>query len=303
MTVTDDTPSSTTLAQALRQGVVVGLSLLDAQLLLLHAIKRDHAGRAWLLAHDTDTLDTSSLQRWHALVQRRLHGEPIAYLLGHREFFGLDFTIDRRVLDPRPDTEILVEWALEIMPTLGASPAVCDLGTGSGAIACAIAHHAPHAQVWATDSSAQALTVARHNARHLQLPVRFAQGRWFEALNNQNSAPRFALLVSNPPYIRTDDPHLEALRHEPMEALTSGTDGLDDIRTLVDQAPAWLQWGGWLLFEHGYDQGDAVQALLASRGFSHVQARTDLAGIVRCSGGQWCKDLSAIPGQNTPALR
>jgi release factor glutamine methyltransferase len=303
MTVADDTPSSTTLAQALRQGLVQGLRLLDAQLLLLHALNRDHAGRAWLLAHDTDTLDAPSLQRWHALVQRRLHGEPIAYLLGHREFFGLDFIVDRRVLDPRPDTEILVEWALEIMPTLGASPAVCDLGTGSGAIACSIAHHAPRAQVWATDASAQALAVARNNAQRLQLPVRFAQGRWFEALDSQDAAPCFALLVSNPPYIRTDDPHLEALRHEPMEALISGADGLDDIRTLVNQAPAWLQPSGWLLLEHGYDQGDAVQALLAGRGFSHVQARTDLASIVRCSGGQWCEDLSAIPGQNAPALR
>lgn len=300
---TTDMSTSTTLAQALQQGVAQGLNLLDAQLLLLHALERSDSGRAWLLAHDTDTLDTSSLQRWHALVQRRLDGEPIAYLLGHREFFGLDFTVDQRVLDPRPDTEILVEWALEIMPTLGASPAVCDLGTGSGAIACAIAHHTPHAQVWATDASAQALAVARHNAQRLQLPVRFAQGRWFEALNNQDATPRFALLVSNPPYIRTDDPHLEALRHEPMEALTSGADGLDDIRTLVDQAPAWLQPGGWLLLEHGYDQGDAVQALLAGSGFSRVQARMDLAGIVRCSGGQWREDLSAIPGQNTPALR
>ena len=300
---TTDMSTSTTLAQALQQGIAQGLNLLDAQLLLLYALERSDSGRAWLLAHDTDTLDTSSLQRWRTLVQRRLDGEPIAYLRGHREFFGLDFAIDRRVLDPRPDTETLVEWALEIMPTLGASPAVCDLGTGSGAIACAITHHAPYAQVWATDASIDALAVARHNARHLQLPVYFAQGHWFAALSNQHAAPRFELLVSNPPYIRVDDPHLKALRHEPMQALTSGADGLDDIRTLVDQAPAWLQPGGWLLLEHGYDQGDAVQALLTRRGFSQVQGRTDLSGIVRCSGGQWCKDLPAIPGQNAPALR
>lgn len=276
-----------TLAQTLQQGRALGLTLLDAQLLLLHALQRDDAGRTWLLTHDTDTLDAASWQRWQALVQRRLHGEPVAYLLGRREFFGLSLMVDRRVLDPRPDTETLVEWALALLPTLGKSPIVADLGTGSGAIACAIAHHARHAQIWASDASNEALVVAQHNARQLQLPVHFVQGHWFDAFATLPEPPQFDLIVSNPPYIPAEDPHLPALQHEPLLALTSGIDGLDAIRTLVQQAPQWLKPGGWLLLEHGYDQSEAVQALMRQRGFTNIQGRADLAGIIRCSGGMW----------------
>lgn len=281
------TPPATTVAQALQQGIAQGLSPLDAQLLLLHALERDDAGRAWLLAHDDEVLSTAAWQRWQQLVQRRLQGEPVAYLRGWREFFGLRLMVDGRVLDPRPDTETLVEWALALLPTLGEHPIVADLGTGSGAIACALAQHAPQARVWASDASTAALQVAQHNAQHLQLPVQFVQGPWLQAFALQHATLRFDVLVSNPPYIRADDPHLPALQHEPLQALVSGDDGLDDIRTLIAQATQWLRPGGWLLLEHGYDQAEAVQQLLQARGFAQVQSRQDLAGIVRCSGGQW----------------
>ncbi|MDO4794423.1 MAG: peptide chain release factor N(5)-glutamine methyltransferase [Brachymonas sp.] len=279
--------SGITVAHALQQGIAQGLAPLDAQLLLLHALGRDDAGRAWLLAHDGDLLPSAAWQLWQQLVQRRLQGEPIAYLRGWREFFGLRLAVDSRVLDPRPDTETLVEWALNLLPALGEHPTVADLGTGSGAIACALAQHAPHARVWASDASAAALQVAQHNAQRLQLPVQFVQGPWLQAFAPKRASLRFDLLLSNPPYIRANDPHLPALRHEPLQALVSGDDGLDDIRTLIEQAPQWLRTGGWLLLEHGYDQADAVQQLLQERGFVQVQSRQDLAGIMRCSGGQW----------------
>lgn len=276
-----------TVAQALKQGIAQGLAPMDAQLLLLHALGRTEAGRSWLLAHDDYILQAAEQQHWQQLVQRRLQGEPVAYLRGWREFAGLRLAVDARVLDPRPDTETLLDWALALIPTLGTSPTVADLGTGSGALACALAHHAPQARVWASDYSADALAVARHNAHSLHLPVQFVQGNWFEAFADHNAPRQFDLLVSNPPYIRHDDPHLQALQHEPQQALTSGADGLDDIRILIAQAPQWLRPGGWLLLEHGYDQAPAVQQLLQERGFLHVQGRKDLAGIVRCSGGQW----------------
>ncbi len=290
------TPSPTplhTVAQALQQGIAQGLAPLDAQLLLLHALGQNEAGRSWLLAHDDEVLSNAEQHRWQQLVQRRLQGEPVAYLRGWREFFGLRLAVDARVLDPRPDTETLLEWALALLPGLGSHPkrssslTIADLGTGSGALACALAQQAPHTQVWASDASAAALEVAQHNAQRLQLPVHFVQGSWFDAFAKHSDDLRFDLLLSNPPYIRSDDPHLSALRHEPLQALVSGADGLDDIRTLIAQAPDWLRPGGWLLLEHGYDQADAVQQLLQARGFTHVQGRQDLAGIVRCSGGQW----------------
>lgn len=273
------------IADALRQAQLQQLPRLDAQMLLLHVLGQSPRDRAWLLAHDDDLLDTATQARWEALCLRRLAGEPMAYLLGQREFFGLELQVDARVLDPRPDTEILVEWALELLPSLASSPAIADLGTGSGAIACAIAAHAPGAQVFACDASDDALAVARSNAEQLQLPVQFAHGCWLHAF--APATPRFDLIVSNPPYIRADDPHLQALMHEPLSALASGIDGLDDIRAIIAQAPAWLKPGGWLLLEHGYDQSEAVQALLRQQGFAAVQSRQDLASIARCTGGRW----------------
>ena len=270
-----------TLVQALASAQAKGLERIDAQMLLLHALGRPDAGRAWLLAHDTDALDSAAQARFAALCQRRLDGEPVAYLTGTKEFYGLALQVDARVLDPRADTETLVDWALEVLAPL-AAPRVLDLGTGSGAIALALKHQRPTAQVDAVDASADALAVAMANAVRLQLPVQFHQGSWLRGISGL-----FDAIVSNPPYIAAADPHLAALRHEPLQALASGADGLDDIRTIVVQAPARLANGGWLLLEHGWNQAAAVQALLRAAGFAAVQDRKDLAGIVRCSGGQW----------------
>ena len=270
-----------TLAQALAQAHTLGLPRIDAQLLLLHALGRPDAGRTWLLAHDTDALGEAVHCQFIALCQRRLAGEPVAYLTGRKEFYGLPLQVDARVLDPRPDTETLVDWALESIAPL-ASPRVVDLGTGSGAIALALQSQRADAQVLAVDASADALAVAQANAQRLGLPVQFQQANWLTGVQGP-----FHAIVSNPPYIPSADPHLAALTHEPLQALASGADGLDDIRTIVAQAPAHLRPGGWLLLEHGYDQADAVQALLAAQGFAQVQSRNDLAGIARCTGGQW----------------
>jgi len=280
-----------TCAQALAAAQTLGLERLDAQLLLLHALGKTgdpSAGRAWLLAHDTDALTDAVAQQFQALSLRRASGEPLAYLVGRKEFFGLELQVDARVLIPRPDTETLVQWALDLLqsPDMAQAPRILDLGTGSGAIALAIAHTLQVAgrqgQVVAVDASADALSVARANAERLSLPVQFIESRWLREVSGH-----FQLIASNPPYIASADPHLAALRHEPLQALTAGADGLDDIRQIVEQAPAHLQPGGWLVLEHGYDQADSVRALLTRRGFLQVQGRRDLTGIERCSGGQW----------------
>lgn len=277
-----------TVEQALQLAVTTGpglrrLERLDAGMLLLHALGRDPHERAWLLAHGTDELAPSALQNFQSLCAQRQDGVPMAYLLGRTEFYGLPLTITPEVLDPRDDTETLVDWALSLMPP-DAALAVVDLGTGSGAIALALRHERPAAQVWAVDQSPAALAVARRNAEVLGLPVRWLEGNW---LSSMPANQRFDLIVSNPPYIAATDPHMPALRHEPRQALVSGLDGLDDIRTLVDQAPGHLKPGGWLLLEHGHDQSAAVQALLRQAGFDQVQSRPDLAGIPRCTGGHW----------------
>jgi release factor glutamine methyltransferase len=270
-----------TLAGALRLALGQGLDALDAQLLLLGALGRPHQ-RAWLRAHDTDALPLSAEQAFAALCQRRLTGEPVAYLLGRKEFFGLDLVVDARVLVPRPDTETLVEWALELH---GPQPLkVVDLGTGSGAIALALQQARPAWQVWAVDASAQALAVAQLNAQRLGLPICLHQGNWLEGL--EVAEGRFDLIVSNPPYIAEGDVHLPALAHEPQSALISGADGLDDIRRITVQAIEQLAPGGWLLLEHGHEQAGAVQSLLSQAGMVSVQSRADLAGTARCSGGQ-----------------
>ena len=273
--------TSPTLAQALAQAHTLGLARIDAQLLLLHAVGRPDAGRAWLLAHDTDAMDEAVHTQFIALCQRRLAGEPVAYLTGRKEFYGLPLQVDARVLDPRPDTETLVDWALEVIAPL-ASPRVVDLGTGSGAIALALQSQRADAQVLAVDASTDALAVAQANAERLGLPVQFQPANWLAGVEGP-----FDAIVSNPPYIPSADPHLAALTHEPLQALASGADGLEDLRTIVAQAPTHLRPGGWLLLEHGYDQAEAVQALLATQGFVQVQSRNDLAGVARCTGGQW----------------
>ena len=259
----------------------MGLARIDAQLLLLHALARPGTGRAWLLAHDTDALDEAVHDQFIALCQRRAAGEPVAYLTGRKEFYGLSLQVDARVLDPRPDTETLVDWALEVIAPLP-SPRVVDLGTGSGAIALALQSQRADAQVLAVDASADALAVAQANAQQLGLSVQLQQANWLAGVDGL-----FDAIVSNPPYIASADPHLAALTHEPLQALASGADGLEDIRAIVAQAPAHLPPDGWLLLEHGHDQAEAVQALLTAQGFIQVQSRNDLAGIARCTGGRW----------------
>ena len=270
-----------TIAQALTQAHTLGLPRIDAQMLLLHVLGRAGADRAWLLAHDTDAVEPAAHTQFIALCQRRAAGEPVAYLTGRKEFYGLALQVDARVLDPRPDTETLVDWALHVIAQLP-SPRIADLGTGSGAIALALQSQRPTAQVLAVDASEGALAVAQANAQRLGLPVRFQHGNWLAGVQGP-----FDAIVSNPPYIAAHDPHLAALTHEPLQALASGADGLDDLRTLIAQAPEHLAPGGWLLLEHGHDQANAVRALLQAQGFIKVQSRDDLAGIARCSGGQW----------------
>jgi release factor glutamine methyltransferase len=277
-----------TCSQALLAAKTLGLDRLDAQLLLLHALDKPSDARAWLLAHDTDVLSDEVAQRYLALSLRRAGGEPLAYIVGYKEFFGLTLQVDARVLVPRPDTETLVQWSLDLMlaPGMPQAPRILDLGTGSGAIALAIANELQAAghngQVVAVDASADALSVARDNARQLALDLEFIQSSWLEEISGY-----FHLIASNPPYIASADPHLPALVHEPLEALTAGVDGLDDLRQITLQAPAHLYPGGWLLLEHGYDQAATVRQLLAGQGFAQVQSRRDLAGLERCSGGQW----------------
>ncbi|HIE5356984.1 peptide chain release factor N(5)-glutamine methyltransferase [Stenotrophomonas maltophilia] len=245
----------------------------EAELLLLHVLERP---RSWLFAHATDPLPATAQAAFEALLARRAAGEPVAYLTGRRGFWTLDLRVDAATLIPRPETELLVELALERLPP-DRPLSVADLGTGSGAIALALASERPLAQVLATDASAGALAMAARNAAHHELRnVRFAEGGqdWYAPLQGA----RFALIASNPPYIASDDPHLQQgdLRFEPASALASGIDGLDDIRRIVAGAPEHLQPAGWLLIEHGWDQGAAIRTLFDAAGFADVQTQQDL---------------------------
>lgn len=279
--------TAVTVAHCLQQAQSLGLARVDAQMLLLHGLQRPLHDRAWLLAHDSDSLAPAQEAAWQAALARRLKGEPVAYITGRKDFFGLTLAVDARVLDPRPDTETLVDWALACLPESpeSASPRILDLGTGSGAVALALQHARPQASVWAVDASEDALAVAQANAARLDLGVHFIASDWFSAVDLERTG-RFDLIVSNPPYVAEGDPHLAALTHEPLQALTSGHDGLDAIRQIIAQAPAHLAPGGWLLLEHGWDQADKVQALLRSARFEQVQSRQDLAGIGRCTGAR-----------------
>ena len=271
-----------TVGEALSAAAALGLTRLDAQWLLLHALGKPTEERAWLLAHASDDVPTLPAEHWSTLCARRAAGEPLAYITGHKEFFGLDLAVDARVLVPRPETETLVEWALGLD---GGEKdwKVADLGCGSGAIALALKSSRPHWQVCAVDASADALAVAGGNAGRLGLPLELLHGSWLTPLSGR----RFDLIVANPPYIAEGDPHLPALAAEPRQALVAGMDGLDDLRTIVAEAPAHLEPGGWLLLEHGYDQAHALRGLLTARGFAAVETRQDLAGIDRCTGGRW----------------
>ncbi|WP_313415301.1 peptide chain release factor N(5)-glutamine methyltransferase [Stenotrophomonas sp.] len=245
----------------------------EAELLLLHVLDRP---RSWLFAHATDPLAVADQAAFEALLARRVAGEPVAYLTGRRGFWTLDLEVDPATLIPRPETELLVELALDRLPQ-GHALQLADLGTGSGAIALALASERPQAQVLATDASPGALAVAARNAaRHELGNVRFAEGGhdWYGPLQGA----RFDLIASNPPYIASDDPHLARgdLRFEPATALASGVDGLDDIRRIVDGGKAHLLPGGWLLIEHGWDQGAAIRVLFDTAGFAEVQTVQDL---------------------------
>lgn len=286
----EDTPDhSLSVAQALREAAARGLDRFDAQALLGALLQRD---RAWLIAHDDALLTPAHRARWADWLTRRQAGEPVAYLTGSRGFHGLALQVTPAVLDPRPDTETLVDWALELMARAPAPGRVLDLGTGSGAIALALKAARPAWQLSAVDRSPAALAVARANGERLGLAVDWREGSWFEALGDAMSAsatpcPGFDLIVSNPPYIAEGDPHLVALHAEPREALVAGPDGLDDLRHLVAQAPAHLLAGGWLLLEHGHDQADAVAALFAAGGWRDTAHRRDLGGHRRCTGARW----------------
>lgn len=255
---------------------------LEAEVLLLHVVQRP---RVWLYAHADDALPAAALLKFDELIQRRAQGEPVAYIVGRREFWSLDLLVNPATLIPRADTERLVELALQRLAP-GQHVDVADLGTGSGAVALAIAHERTQARVVATDASAAALAVARENAQENSIVnVEFVQGYWFAPLDGR----RFGLIVSNPPYIAADDRHLQQgdLRFEPAAALAAGRDGLDDIRQIVAQAGGHLLPGAWLLLEHGYDQAEAVRALLQHAGFVEIDSWRDLAGQERVSGGCW----------------
>lgn len=253
---------------------------LEARMLWQHVLG---VSRAWLIAHDDQVIDPEKVQAYRTLEARRLAGEPMAYILGVREFMGHEFQVTPDVLIPRPETELLVEMAVELLSGC-ADADVLDLGTGSGAIAVSIALACPQARVVATDVSAGALEVARYNARALGAVVEFHQGSWYEALPGGKV---FDLIVSNPPYIPMDDPHLVQgdLRFEPPAALTDGHDGLDAYREIVAGAPARLKSGASLYVEHGWNQAQAVCTLLRQAGFRSVHSLPDLAGILRISGG------------------
>lgn len=238
--------------------------------------------RSQLRSRDEDPTPAALALQYAAVVERRRMGEPVAYITGRQGFWSLELDVEPCVLIPRADTETLVEWALECVCRDGPRPRIADLGTGTGAIALALAKELPNARVVASDCSEAALAVARRNARGAALDhVEFRCGDWYEALG----AERYDLIASNPPYIAEGDPHLPALRYEPRLALTSGADGLNAIRRIVSDAPAHLESGGWLLIEHGHDQGGAVRALFAQSGFRDIETRRDFGGNERVTGG------------------
>ncbi|MFA7503193.1 MAG: peptide chain release factor N(5)-glutamine methyltransferase [Burkholderiaceae bacterium] len=255
-----------------------GLPRIEARALLEAASGRE---RSWLIAHGDEALPAAAVERFRMLVASRKAGRPLAYLLGEREFRGRLFRVDESVLIPRPETEGLVDWALELP-----GPRVADLGTGSGVIAISLALERPAWEIVALDASAAALATARANAARLDAgPIDWRQGDWWAALT---PGSQYDLVLSNPPYIAAGDAHLTRgdLPHEPAMALVSGRMGLDAIATIVAQAPRWLAPGGWLLLEHGHDQASAVASLMRAAGLTGITVRRDLAGLERLSGGR-----------------
>ena len=253
---------------------------LEANLLLQHVL---HVNRAWVITHDRDVLNADQQAEFQLLLKRRLDGEPIAYIVGFREFYGLQLKVSPVTLIPRPDTETLVDAALEKIP-LDKVFHILDLGTGTGAVALAIAKHRNNCEVTAVDQSSDALSVTLENAQSLKLNnLRLIESNWFSELQGEG----FDLIVSNPPYIAQDDEHLKQgdLRFEPISALASGVDGLDDIRKIVQDAPDYLKTNGWLMLEHGFDQAESVATLLKTRGFNQIAHAKDIAGTLRVTFG------------------
>ena len=255
---------------------------LEAQLLLAHTL---NVNRAWLLAHDDAEPSALQTAQFEALLNRRLAGEPVAYIFGEKEFYGLTFKVSRAVLIPRPETELLVEWALAQLP-LDSPCRVLDLGTGSGAIALTLARLRPLAEVVAVDVNTAALQIAADNAARLGVTnVRFIQSDWF---SNLAGVGKFDAIVSNPPYIAAHDVHLSHgdLRFEPAAALASGVLGHDALDQIIQHAPQWLSGAGWLALEHGYDQAAHARSALSRAGFQAIITQCDLAGVDRVSSGR-----------------
>lgn len=275
-------PDALSVAQALIAARDCGVDRLDAHWMLEKLFWQP---RAWLIAHEDVVLTPAQRTQYEGWLSRRAAGEPLAYLFGEKDFHGLCLRVGPPVLIPRPDTETLVDWGLELLAgelaAVGA-PQVIDLGTGSGAIALAIKHHCAAATVTAVDASASALEIARSNAESLGLEIEAVQGDWWFAVAGR----RFDLALANPPYIAPGDEHLAALQHEPQSALVAGDHGLSDLHRIIDGAAHGLVAGGWLLLEHGHDQAAPVRQRLSSAGFEQVQTRIDLGGHERCSGGR-----------------
>jgi protein-(glutamine-N5) methyltransferase, release factor-specific len=279
---------TTTVAGALADARERGVALLDAQLLLARVLATT---RSALIAHDERPLTAAESERWSAWLGRRAAGEPLAYLLGEKEFHGLLLEVTPDVLVPRPETELVVDGASELPPQLaserrslegGEVPSVVDLGTGSGAIALALKRLYPQGASSPTDASTAALAVAGRNAARTGLAIELLEGSWWDATGRRS----FDLAVANPPYVAAGDPHLAALRHEPALALTPGGDGLGALRTIADGALAHLAPDGWVVLEHGFDQGAAVRDLLAGAGLATIETRRDLAGLERATAGR-----------------
>ncbi|HOY71279.1 MAG TPA: peptide chain release factor N(5)-glutamine methyltransferase [Methylotenera sp.] len=256
---------------------------LEAQYLLQHVLQ---VNRAWLIAHENEALQASSHAAFEALLTRRMQGEPVAYILGYREFYGLTLKVSPDTLIPRADTETLVEAALnKLVSFTTKNPTILDLGTGSGAIALAVAKNFPIAFVTAVDASKGALNIAQQNAQKLEISnIQFILSDWFGELNDK----KFDLIVSNPPYIENADAHLRQgdLRFEPISALASGVDGLDDIRQIIGECLIYLKPQGWIMLEHGYNQAQAVTDLMASIGLTHIESIKDLGGHQRVTIGK-----------------
>ena len=269
-----------TIAQALNYARDY-ITYTEARILLQTTLGVNHA---YLIANSDQNLISSQIQNFQSLVQRRTNGEPIAYIIGEQEFYSMKLKVKPTVLIPRPETELLVDLALERI-SLDLPCKVLDLGTGSGAIAIAIAKHRPLAEVTAVDYSDDAIAVAQKNAEYLSVKnVHIIASNWFKELPNQE----FNYIVSNPPYVATNDPHLNQgdLCHEPQLALVAGSDGLDCIRLIITSAISHLAVGGWLLLEHGHDQAEKSQQLFRKRGFSEIFSCPDLAGVMRVIGGR-----------------